>query len=100
MIRDGLMDRFAIDEVYGMHNRPGLPVGQFAIRTGPIMASADTLEIAIEGVGGHAARPHLAVDTVLVGAQIVNAIQCPAMSTRWRRRSCRSVSSRPAIPTT
>ena len=75
MIRDGLMDRFAIDEVYGMHNRPGLPVGQFAIRTGPIMASADTLEIAIEGVGGHAARPHLAVDTVLVGAQIVNAIQ-------------------------
>ena len=75
MIQDGLMDRFAIDEVYGMHNRPGLPVGQFAIRTGPIMASADTLEIAVEGVGGHAARPHLAVDTVLVGAQIVNAVQ-------------------------
>jgi hippurate hydrolase len=75
MIRDGLMDRFAIDEVYGMHNLPGLPLGQFATRTGPIMASADTLEIAIEGLGGHAARPHLAVDTILVGAQIVNAVQ-------------------------
>ena len=75
MIRDGLMDRFAIDEVYGMHNFPGLAHGQFALRSGPIMAAADTLEIAIEGVGGHAARPHLTVDTVLVGAQIVNALQ-------------------------
>jgi amidohydrolase len=75
MIRDGLMDRFPIDEVYGMHNLPGLPVGKFALRSGPIMASADTIEIAIEGVGGHAARPHLAVDPVLVGAQIVNAVQ-------------------------
>jgi amidohydrolase len=75
MIRDGLMDRFAIDEVYGMHNFPGLARGRFGLRPGPIMASADTLEIAIEGVGGHAARPHLAVDTVLVGAQIVNALQ-------------------------
>ena len=75
MIRDGLMDRFAIDEVYGMHNRPSLARGRFALRSGPIMAAADTLEIAIEGVGGHAARPHLAVDTVLVGAQIVNALQ-------------------------
>ena len=75
MIRDGLMDRFAIDEVYGMHNRPSLARGRIALRSGPIMAAADTLEIAIEGVGGHAARPHLAVDTVLVGAQIVNALQ-------------------------
>ena len=75
MIDDGLMDRFGIGEVYGMHNFPGLPVGEFAIRPGPLMASADHLEIHIEGVGGHAARPHLAVDTVLVGAQIVNQIQ-------------------------
>lgn len=75
MVADGMMDRFGIDEVYGMHNYPGLPVGQFATRTGPIMAAADTILIDIEGVGGHAARPHLSVDTVLVGAQIINQIQ-------------------------
>src|SRR5947199_5014720 len=75
MIQDGLMDRFRIEEVYGMHNFPGLPVGQFAIRPGPLMASADRLTIEIEGKGGHAARPHLSIDTVLVGAQIINQIQ-------------------------
>jgi hippurate hydrolase len=75
MIKDGLMERFGVQEVYGMHNYPGLPVGQFAIRPGPIMAAADHLDIHIEGVGGHAARPHLSVDTVLVGAQIVSQIQ-------------------------
>jgi len=75
MVKDGLMDRFGIEEVYGMHNYPGLPVGEFAIRPGPLMAAADTLFIDIEGKGGHAARPHLSIDTVLVGAQIVNQIQ-------------------------
>jgi hippurate hydrolase len=75
MVRDGLMERFAVEEVFGMHNYPGLPVGSFAIRPGPIMAAADVVMIDIEGVGGHAARPHLAVDTVLVGAQIVNNVQ-------------------------
>ena len=75
MVRDGLMDRFGIEEVYGMHNFPGLPVGEFSIRSGAIMASTDNLTIDIEGVGGHAARPHLAVDTILVGAQIVNQVQ-------------------------
>jgi hippurate hydrolase len=75
MINDGLMDRFGIEEVYGMHNYPGLPVGQFALRAGPLMAAADRLTIEIEGRGGHAARPHLSVDTVLVGAQIINQIQ-------------------------
>jgi amidohydrolase len=75
MVQDGLMDRFGIQEVYGMHNYPGLPVGEFAIRSGPIMAAADHLTIDIEGVGGHAARPHLSVDTVLVGAQIINQLQ-------------------------
>jgi amidohydrolase len=75
MVQDGLMDRFGIEEVYGMHNFPGMPVGQFAIRPGAIMASADALTIDIEGKGGHAARPHLSVDTVLVGAQIINQIQ-------------------------
>ena len=75
MVQDGMMDRFGIQEVYGMHNYPGIPLGQFALRAGPMMASADRLSITIEGVGGHAARPHFAVDTVLVGAQIVNQIQ-------------------------
>ena len=75
MVKDGLMSRFAIDEVYGMHNYPGLPVGEFAIRSGGMMAAADHIEIAIEGKGGHAARPHLSVDTVLVGAQIINQLQ-------------------------
>jgi hippurate hydrolase len=75
MVQDGLMDRFRIEEVYGMHNYPGLRVGEFAIRTGPLMASADRLTIEIEGHGGHAARPHLTVDSVLVGAQIVNQVQ-------------------------
>jgi len=75
MIDDGLMTRFKIGEVYGMHNMPGLPVGKFAMRQGPIMAAADRLTIEIEGVGGHAARPHFGVDTVLVGAQIINTLQ-------------------------
>ncbi|MGD0026727.1 MAG: M20 aminoacylase family protein, partial [Xanthobacteraceae bacterium] len=75
MIRDGLISRFGIEEVYGMHNYPGLPVGEFAIRPGAMMAAADYITIDLEGVGGHAARPHLCVDTVLVGAQIVNQLQ-------------------------
>jgi hippurate hydrolase len=58
-----------------MHNYPGMPVGSFGIRPGPMMAAADALTIDIEGVGAHAARPHLGIDTVLVGAQIINAIQ-------------------------
>jgi amidohydrolase len=75
MVQDGLMERFGIEEVYGMHNYPGLPVGEFAIRPGALMAAADRLTIEIEGKGGHAARPHISVDTVLVGAQIINQIQ-------------------------
>jgi amidohydrolase len=75
MVQDGLMERFRIEEVYGMHNYPGLPLGQFALRPGPLMAAADRLTIEIEGRGGHAARPHISVDTVLVGAQIINQIQ-------------------------
>jgi amidohydrolase len=75
MVEDGLMERFKIGEVYGMHNYPGLPVGQFALRPGAIMAAADHLTIDIEGKGGHAARPQFSVDTVLVGAQIINNIQ-------------------------
>jgi hippurate hydrolase len=75
MIRDGLMDRFAIDQVYGMHNGPGIPVGSFAIRPGPIMAATASVDITIEGRGGHAAKPHRCVDTLLVGAQLVTALQ-------------------------
>jgi amidohydrolase len=75
MVRDGLMERFGIEEVFGMHNYPGLPVGEFALRPGALMAAADRIIIEIEGVGGHAARPHFAVDSVLVGAQIINQIQ-------------------------
>jgi hippurate hydrolase len=71
MVLDGLMERFAIAEVYGLHNAPGMPVGQFAIRPGPIMASADEFEITVTGRGGHAAEPHLCIDTTLVAAQIV-----------------------------
>jgi amidohydrolase len=75
MIKDGLLDRFAIDQIYGMHNGPGIPVGSFAIRSGPIMASTDAVDIRIEGRGGHAARPHISIDSVLVGAQLINALQ-------------------------
>ena len=75
MVKDGLISRFGIQEVYGMHNYPGLPIGQFAIRPGAMMAAADHLAIEIEGKGGHAARPHLSIDTILVGAQMINQLQ-------------------------
>ena len=75
MIDDGLMERFAIEEVYGMHNWPALPVGSFTLREGPMMAAADEITIAIEGQGGHAAMPHQSVDPVVLGAQIVIALQ-------------------------
>jgi len=75
MVQDGLMERFGINEIYGMHNYPGMPVGEFGLRPGAIMAAADYVQIDIEGKGAHAARPHLGIDTVLVGAQIINALQ-------------------------
>ncbi|WP_257169315.1 M20 aminoacylase family protein [Bradyrhizobium sp. SRS-191] len=75
MIKDGLIDRFKIDQVYGMHNGPGLPVGAFAIRQGPLMASTDAVDITIEGHGGHAAKPHNCIDSLMVGAQLVTALQ-------------------------
>jgi len=75
MIQDGLMDRFRIEQVYGMHNSPGMPVGTFATRIGPTMAATDHINIHIEGMGGHAARPHKSIDSVLVGAQLVTALQ-------------------------
>src|SRR5437763_2471215 len=75
MIKDGLMDRFGIEQVYGMHNGPGIPVGSFAIRPGPIMAATDAIDFRIEGLGGHAERPHICVDPVLAGAQLITALQ-------------------------
>ena len=75
MVKDRLMERFGIEEVYGMHNAPGLPVGAFAIRPGAMLASSDRILIDIEGYGGHAAKPHKCVDTILVGAQMINQIQ-------------------------
>ena len=75
MVDDGMMERFKIGEVYGMHNHPGMPVGEFALRPGPLMASADFLTIEIEGKGGHAAHPNAAIDTIVVGAQMISAIQ-------------------------
>jgi hippurate hydrolase len=75
MVDDGMMERFGINEVYGMHNYPGMPLGSFGLRAGPLMAAADHFSIDIEGLGGHAARPNKAIDTVLVGAQIINNLQ-------------------------
>ena len=75
MVADGLMDRFGIDEVYGMHNWPGMPVGQFGIREGGIMAATDRFSIDIEGLGGHAARPQTTVDPVMIAAQLIGALQ-------------------------
>ncbi len=75
MIDAGLMEKWPIEEVYGMHNMPGIPVGEFAVRTGPQMASPDKFEITVRGTGGHGAMPHKGVDTTLVAAQIVVALQ-------------------------
>ena len=75
MIRDGLADRWGIQEFYGMHNMPGIPVGSFAIREGGIMAAADQWDITVTGKGGHAAQPHECIDTVVVASQIVIALQ-------------------------
>ena len=75
MLDDGMMDRFGIEEVYGMHNMPGLPVGEFSIRPGPIMAATDEFTIHVEGRGSHAAQPHRSVDPIVVGAHLVTALQ-------------------------
>ncbi len=75
MVEDGLMERFGIREIYGLHNRPGLPLGTFAVRAGPMMAAADRFTITVEGRGGHAAEPHRGIDTILVASQIVAALQ-------------------------
>lgn len=75
MVDDGMMERFAIQEVYGMHNWPGAPVGSFSIRSGAFFAATDTFEIDVEGKGGHAAKPNVTVDTTVVASHIVLALQ-------------------------
>jgi amidohydrolase len=75
MVEDGMMERFGIQEVYGLHNMPGLPIGEFAIRPGPLMACADEFDIVVKGRGGHAAMPHVCVDPVVVASHIVLALQ-------------------------
>jgi amidohydrolase len=75
MVEDGVMDRFGVTEVYGMHNMPGLPVGAFALRPGPLMAAADRFTLEIAGRGAHAAHPHASIDTVMVATQIITAFQ-------------------------
>ncbi|WP_417598877.1 M20 aminoacylase family protein [Pararhodobacter oceanensis] len=78
MCDDGLMERWGIQEVYGMHNMPGIPLGQFAIRDGAFFAATDQFEITVVGLGGHAAKPHEAIDTTVVAAQMVTALQTVA----------------------
>lgn len=75
MIDDGLLDRFALSEVYGMHNKPGLAVGEFALCAGPMMASVDEIRIEVLGRGGHAAMPHSTVDPLPVAAALIQAVQ-------------------------
>ena len=75
MVEEGVFDRFPCDSVYGIHNDPSLELGQTSIVAGPILAAADRVSIHIRGLGGHAARPHMAIDPVLVGAQLVVALQ-------------------------
>jgi amidohydrolase len=75
MVDDGLIDRFRIREVYGMHNAPGLPVGTFAIRPGPFYAATDIFTITVIGRGGHAARPHKTIDPTVIASHLVLALQ-------------------------
>jgi amidohydrolase len=75
MVRAGMMDRFGIERVFGMHNMPGLPVGQFAIKPGPIMAATAEFTITVKGRGGHAALPHKAIDPIVAASQLVVALQ-------------------------
>lgn len=71
MVQEGIMDRFGISEVFGLHNQPGLEVGKFAICDGPILAALDEFDLIVKGRGGHASRPHETIDPVVLSAQII-----------------------------
>jgi len=75
MVQEGLFKRFPVNEVYGLHNWPGLPPGKMAVRAGPVMAATDEVQITIRGKGGHGAMPHYAVDPVVVSAHLITALQ-------------------------
>ncbi len=75
MIEEGLFERFTMDAVFGMHNWPGIPAGEFAIMPGPMMASTDQFDITIKGHGAHAAMPHQGADPVVAGSALVQALQ-------------------------
>jgi hippurate hydrolase len=75
MVREGLFDRFPANEIYALHNWPGLAPGKIAVGTGPMMAATDEVQITVRGVGGHGAMPHLVVDPVVAAAQIITALQ-------------------------
>jgi amidohydrolase len=75
MVEEGLLERYPVEVVYGMHNWPGLPAGEFAIRPGPMMAAFDVFEIVVAGRGAHAAMPHLGIDPIIAAAQIVGGLQ-------------------------
>jgi hippurate hydrolase len=75
MVNEGLFERFPANEVYALHNWPGLPAGQMAVRPGPVMAATDEVQITLRGRGGHGAMPHLVVDPVVAAAQIISALQ-------------------------
>ena len=75
LVKDGLFEKFPANEVYALHNWPGLPPGKIAVRPGPMMAATDEIEITVRGKGGHAAMPHLVVDPVVACAQIISALQ-------------------------
>ena len=81
MVEDGLFERFPMEAVYGMHNWPGLPVGEIAATPGPVMAASDIFEITVAGRGAHAAMPHQGEDTIIAGANIVTALQTIASRT-------------------
>src|SRR5262249_42040350 len=75
MVEEGLFERFPADQVYAVHNWPGLPPGQMAVRPGPVMAATDEIVVTVHGKGGHAAMPHLTVDPVVATAQMISALQ-------------------------
>jgi amidohydrolase len=75
MVKEGLFERFPANEVYALHNWPGLPPGQMAVRAGPVMAATDEIQITLRGRGGHGAMPHLVVDPVVAAAQVISALQ-------------------------
>jgi hippurate hydrolase len=75
MIEEGVLERFKVEEVYGLHNWPQMPAGTIGVRTGPMMASCDFFSLTVTGKGGHAAMPQLVIDPIVAAAQIVTALQ-------------------------